>query len=235
MTRSPADRKATVSRPQPLDRILLGCGVAAGPVFIATFLATGAVRADYDPMRHPVSSLALGPGGWMQQTNFCLNGILYIAFAAGLVRTQGRHCAPLTGIVLVAAAGVGQIGAGIFTTDPVSGYPPDTAPVLAGYSSTEALLHDVAAVPVFLGIPAAALSWARAFARHQCRGWALYSSATAVIMLASFALTSAAFAQAPALAPVGGLLQRLTVGTGMTWLSALAIRHQTATGTSTGS
>jgi hypothetical protein len=234
MTRS-LTGKAIVSRPQLLNRILLGCGTVAGPVFITTFLAAGAVRADYDPMRHPVSSLALGPARWVQQANFCLNGILYLAFAAGLVRTQGRHCAPLTGIVLVAAAGVGQIGAGIFTTDPVSGYPPGTDLVLAGYSSTEALMHDVAAVPVFLGIPAATLIWARASARHQCRGWALYSGATAVIGLAGFALTSAAFAQAPALAPVGGLLQRLTVGTGMIWLSALAIRHQTATGTSTGS
>ncbi|MEX5303728.1 DUF998 domain-containing protein [Kocuria sabuli] len=207
----------------------------AGPVFITTFLATGAVRDDYDPMRHPVSSLALGPAGWVQQANFCLNGILYLAFAAGLVRTQDRHCPPLPGILLVAAAGAGQIGAGIFTTDPVSGYPPGTAPVLAGYSGTEALIHDLAAVPVFVGIPAAALIWARAFARHRCRRWARYSGATAVIMLAGFALTSAAFAQAPALAPVGGLLQRLTVGTGMTWLSALAMRYQIATSTSTGS
>ncbi|MFI7580757.1 DUF998 domain-containing protein [Kocuria sp. M4R5S9] len=217
-----------------MNRILLGCGAAAGPVFIATFLVTGAVRADYDPMRHPVSSLALGPGGWVQQASFCLNGMMYLAFAAGLVRTQGRRCAPLTGILLVAAAGAGQIGAGIFITDPVSGYPPGTAHVLSGYSGPEALMHDVAAVPVFLGIPAAALIWARASARHRCHCWALYSGATAVIMLAGLALTSAAFAQAPALAPVGGLLQRLTVGTGMTWLSALAIRYRIATGTSTG-
>ena len=207
----------------------------AGPVFITTFLTTGAARADYEPMRHPVSSLALGPGGWVQQANFCLNGMLYLAFAAGLVRAQDRRRAPLTGVLLVAAAGAGQIGAGIFTTDPVSGYPPGTTHILSGYSGTEALLHEVAAIPVFLGTPTAALIWARTFARHRHRRWALYSGATAVIMLAGFALTSAAFAQAPTLASVGGLLQRLTVGTGMTWLSALAIRYQIVTGTSTGS
>jgi len=62
MVRSSAGRKATVSRLQLLDRILMGCGVAAEPVFITTFPAPGAIRADYHPMRHPVSSVALGPG-----------------------------------------------------------------------------------------------------------------------------------------------------------------------------
>jgi hypothetical protein len=40
-------------------RRLLHCGMWAGPVFTATFLAEGAVRDGYRPLRHPVSSLAL--------------------------------------------------------------------------------------------------------------------------------------------------------------------------------
>ena len=51
--------------PQAWTRRLLRCGMTAGPVFVAVFLAEGAVRDGYRPLRHPVSSLALGPRGGM--------------------------------------------------------------------------------------------------------------------------------------------------------------------------
>ena len=65
-------------------RRLLRCGVWAGPVFAAMFLAEGAVRDGYRPLRHPVSSLALGPRGWIQTANFAVTGVLCLAGAAGL-------------------------------------------------------------------------------------------------------------------------------------------------------
>ena len=44
-------------------KILLVCGVIGGPLFVTTVLVEGATRADSDPLRHPVSSLALGDSG----------------------------------------------------------------------------------------------------------------------------------------------------------------------------
>ena len=38
-----------------MARRLLRCGVAAGPMFVTVFLAEGAVRGGYRPLRHPVS------------------------------------------------------------------------------------------------------------------------------------------------------------------------------------
>ena len=67
-------------------RSLLSCGVAAGPLFVLTALTEGATRADYHPLRHPVSSLALGPRGWVQVANFSVTGALYLGYAAGLWR-----------------------------------------------------------------------------------------------------------------------------------------------------
>ena len=67
---------------------LLACGVIGGPLFVATFLVEGATRADYDPLRHPVSSLALGDLGWTQDANFIVAGLLTLAFAAGLRRAS---------------------------------------------------------------------------------------------------------------------------------------------------
>ena len=58
------------------NHILLACGIAAGPVFTLAYLLEGARRKDYKPLRHPVSSLALGPA-------FLMAGLLSLAFAVG--------------------------------------------------------------------------------------------------------------------------------------------------------
>jgi len=64
--------------------LLLVCGVVAGPLFVMTFIAEGATRADYSPPRHSISSLARGPSGWVQTVNFLAAGGLSLAFAVGL-------------------------------------------------------------------------------------------------------------------------------------------------------
>jgi hypothetical protein len=38
------------------------------------FLLEGASAAHYNPLRHPVSSLALTPAGWLQVANFLMTG-----------------------------------------------------------------------------------------------------------------------------------------------------------------
>jgi len=48
------------------------------------FLVEGATRTRYDPLRQPVSSLALGDWGWTQSANFIVAGLLTLAFAVGL-------------------------------------------------------------------------------------------------------------------------------------------------------
>ena len=82
---------------QGWTRRLLRCGVAAGPVFVAVFLFEGAVREGYRPLRHPVSSLALGSRGWIQAANFAVAGTLFLAAAKGLARTGGRAATPQPG------------------------------------------------------------------------------------------------------------------------------------------
>ncbi len=139
-------------------RRLLRCGIWAGPVFTATFLAEGAARDGYRPLRHPVSSLALGPRGWVQTANFAVTGGLCLAGAAGLRRAGDRLAGSRAGPVLVAAAGAGLIGSAAFRTDPVGGYPPGTPDMPARFSRA-GTAHNLAAIPVFFGLPAAAASY----------------------------------------------------------------------------
>jgi hypothetical protein len=149
--------------------LLIRCGIVAGPLFVAAFLVEGATRSGYSPLRHPVSSLALGESGWTQVLNFLVAGALYVAFAAGPLRA-GRQggTAPRVGALLIGAVAVGLLGAGTFVTDPVSGYPPGTPDALTSYSTSGAL-HDGFSVGTFVGLPAAALTFAWFFWRRKPR------------------------------------------------------------------
>jgi hypothetical protein len=225
----------TAQQPDRWTRGLLRCGLAAGPVFTTTFLVEGAARDGYRPLRHPVSSLALGRRGWIQAANFTVTGTLFLAGAAGLRRTdaaarsragtEGQRQAGQPGAsthaasAFIAAAGLGLLSAAIFPTDPVSGYPPGTPPAPPRPTPT-GIAHNLAAVPFFAGLPAAALASSRRSRRTGQRGFARYSTGTALTMLTTAVLSGAGFGQSPGLVPVAGLLQRISIITGLTWLTA---------------
>lgn len=200
-------------------RILLFCGALAGPLFIATFLIEGATRAGYSPLRHPVSSLALGELGWIQVVNFIVTGLLFIAFAIGLWRTlrPGSWKSLLIGLI-----GISLIGAGLFVTDPVNGYPADT-PLLSMEYTAHGRVHDLFGVLTFLGLPITCLVFCFSFLRTRNYGWAAYSGCSAVAMIIFFVLAGRGFSQVPGYSDFAGLFQRLSIVSGFGWLSLLAL------------
>jgi hypothetical membrane protein len=202
---------------------MLSCGLAAGPVFVTAFLIQGAIREGYRPSRHPVSSLALGPRGWVQSANFAVTGTLVIAGAAGLRRSGDAALSTRVGPALIGAAGAGLIGAAIFATDPVSGYPPGT-PAAPIAPSRTGLVHNLVAVPVFVGLPVAALTSSWQSVRTGQRGFGLYSAVTGTTMFAAAALAGAGLGQSPRLVNLAGLFQRASIVTGFGWLTALSAR-----------
>jgi Protein of unknown function (DUF998) len=220
-------------KPEGWTRALLRCGLVAGPAFITAFLLEGAVRRDgYRPLRHPVSSLALGPRGWTQEANFTVTGALFLAGAAGLGRTGDaaagtRNWSGPVVPFLVGAAGAGLISAAVFPTDPVGGYPAGTSPAPSRPTRT-GTAHNLSAVPVFIGLPVAALTCGWRSWRTGQRGFGRYSAGTAIVMLATMALAGAGFGGSPETAPrlvnVGGLFQRVSIISGFTWLTALSAR-----------
>jgi hypothetical protein len=189
---------------------------------VAVFLVEGAVREGYRPGRHPVSSLAIGPRGWIQAGNFAVAGTLFLAAAVGLGRA-GDPAVSAVAPALIGAAGAGLIGSAVFTTDPVSGYPPGT-PDAPEHPTRAGIAHNLAAVPVFAGLPAAALagSW-RSWGAGR-RHFGLYSAGTGVAMLATAALAGAGFSQSTSQAGLAGLYQRASIISGFAWLTALSAR-----------
>ncbi|WP_248959218.1 DUF998 domain-containing protein [Sphaerisporangium perillae] len=215
--------EATPLRPAaPLQRVLLACGAVGPPLFVLAFLVEGATRhAGYDPLRYPVSSLAIGPSGWTQTANFLVTGALLLAFSFGLRPAVRRYGGGVWAPLLIGLVSIGLIGAGVFVTDPVNGYPEGTP--MVPVKTMSGTLHDLFSALVFLGLPVACLVLAYRFWVSRHRAWAGYSAGTAVAFLGCFVLTSMGFARDPVFMPVGGLLQRLTLAIGWAWLTLLAL------------
>jgi hypothetical protein len=209
--------------PSPLVRLLLACGALGPLLFIVVFLIEGATRADYNAYRYPVSSLSLGPYGWIQAANFLLVGASLIAGAVGVRRVLKGSRGGVWGPLLIGVAGVGLLGAGVFTTDPIYGYPPSAPLVLAQYT-VHGQLHNAVSALVFLGIPAACFVFTRQFLGTGERGWAVYSLLAGLGMLVTFVLAGVGFEQNPALVNVAGVIQRLSIAIGFTWIAFLALR-----------
>jgi hypothetical protein len=160
----------------------------------------------------------------VQTLNFLVIGVLLLAGAAGLWQDGDPAVRTRAGRVLLTLNAAGLFLAGVFTTDPVSGYPPGT-PDTVDYT-TRGALHDIASLPTFLGIPIAAFCFARAFRRAGEPAWAAGSAAAGAAMVVFFVLASQGFAQNASLVGYGGLYQRVAVLFGLGWLTALHLRQR---------
>jgi len=167
-----------------------------------------------------------GPRGQVQTANFAVTGTLVLAGAAGLRHAADPALSSRAGRALIGAAGAGLIAAAVFATDPVSGYPPGTPGALT-QPTRAGMIHNLAAVPVFLGLPAAAITCSRQSIRAGHRGFGLYCAATATTMLATTALAGAGFNQSPRLVNLAGLFQRASIVTGFGWLTTISARALT--------
>ncbi len=167
-------------------RVLLTCGVIAGPLYLVMSLIQALTREGFDLTRHSWSLLSNGDLGWIHITNLVVSGLLVVAGAVGMRRTmhpgRGGTWAPL----LVGVYGVGLIAAGVFVADPMAGFPAGTPAGPQVAISWHGLLHLIAAGVGFLALIAACFVFARRFAALGQWGWAAYSVATGVVFFAAF-------------------------------------------------
>lgn len=123
MNRSNAVRETgghPVASPDARDRHGFGAVAAAagvvGPIlFTAAFIVQGLLRrGEYDPIAEAVSALEAGPGGWVQQVNFVVFGLLTIAFAIGLHRWVRPTRYGWVGPAILVLSGVALLWAAAF-------------------------------------------------------------------------------------------------------------------------
>jgi hypothetical protein len=198
-------------------------GGLIGPVmFVAVFLVLGAIRPGYEPLRHQVSYLSLGDGGWIQTASFIITGVLVLAFAVGLRHVLAGGVGSVVTTVAVGVAGAGLLIAGVFPTMPAFGFPPGTPNAFPKDIPPSAYVHVVGAVAFFGGLIAAPLVMARRFRRTGERGWAAISILSAGAVFVFFAGSSADPSGQPFAPAWAGLLQRLAIVAGLGWMAVIA-------------
>lgn len=205
-------------------KTLLLFGLIGSMLFIIMFLIEGATREGYSPFRFPISSLSIGDLGWIQITNFIISGSLIFLFAFGLrnalLPSKDSKWIPR----LIGAVGLGLIGAGIFSSDPVFGYPM-TEPLAIAQFTIHGHLHDFFSIFVFVCLPITCFKYRKRFTILNEQRWSLYSLLTAITMLITFLLAGIGFKQTIGLVEYAGVFQRLSIIIGFTWISAIAIYH----------
>lgn len=211
---------ASTQEERPLAlRFLLACGVIGPLLFIIVFLIEGAARPGYNAWRHFVSSLSQGEQGWMQIANFIVCGALVIGFAVGLRWVLRPGKGATWGPILLGIFGLCLIGAGVFVTDPLLGYPPGAPETL----TPQGKIHMLISLIAFAALIAACFVLARRFAGDPgWRGWAYYSIVTGILVLVFF--IGADVAASPDPNAPSGLIQRLSITTGWVWISLIAVR-----------
>lgn len=154
-----------VHRSVVVTRSLLRCGMLAGPIYLAVGLIQAVLREGFDLMRHPLSVLANGPGGWVQTANFVVCGLMVVGAAVGfrrVLRTTSRTVSWFLG-----AFGVGMLIAAVFPADPIDGFPVGTPPGPPTTISTAGFVHFVAGTLGFVSLAVSCFVAARAMSRRH--------------------------------------------------------------------
>ncbi len=219
-----------MSAPQRSTRFLLACGVVPA-LFVVVLLVDGATRRGYQPLHHWGSELSLGDRGWLQVTNFIVTGVATMLFALGLRRVLKPGRGAFVGPALTGIFGFCLVIAGVFSTDPVPGYPPGNSypPGTTVFPHTlHGFIHNANALPTFAALALAPLVLARRFAREPgWRGFMWYSLVSGLLTLVSFFLALRAEAigqEAGTLATsLHGLWQRISIALGFGWFSVLSV------------
>jgi hypothetical protein len=82
----------------------------------------------YDAWQQAISTLSLGPGGWIQRADFVLLGVMTVGVAVVWRRILAGGVCATWYPVMRGIEGFSLVMIGFFSTDPAFGYPPGSAP-----------------------------------------------------------------------------------------------------------
>lgn len=200
---------------------LLTCGQIGCILFIVMFLVQGQLRDAYSALKFPISSLSIGHWGWIQVTNFLISGALIFLFAIGFRRATPLLKNSLWTSRLIGAVGLGLFGAGLFSSDPVYGYPMSEPIRIAQFTIT-GHLHDFFSILVFVCLPICCFKMRNRFMEFNNKKWATYTLISVIGMLTCFIIAAVGFKQVSGLVEFAGVFQRLTIIFGFVWLTTLS-------------
>ena len=209
------EQAAHVPRRRAVAAALAAAGIVGPILFTVVFVVHGLLRSDYSPVGDPISALAIGPYGWVQDLNFIVFGVLMLAYAVGLHLGLRPARAGILGPALLALAGVGAVLSGVVPLRAV-----------AGGGTYEPAGHTVAVFMAFLGAGIGLIALSRRMTGDpRWRSLATYTLATGIAIVVLF-LAVGALASTPD-APLNrwfGLTQRVLLAVWYPCLIILALR-----------
>jgi hypothetical protein len=195
-------------------RVLLACGVVAGPVYVTVTMAQALTRDGFDLRQNRFTVLTTGDLGWIHKSNMLLVGVLTVLLAVGVGQMLRMGRGTVWGPRLLGLYGVAYIIGGVFTADPVAGFPPGTTPEMV-QTTWQGAVQNASRGAGSLVLIAASLVIAGWFAAEGRRGWVWFYGAA--IPMVFVALTAIGFA-------IGGNPTALAfLVTPWTWVTALAV------------
>ncbi|HEX7099879.1 MAG TPA: DUF998 domain-containing protein [Acidimicrobiia bacterium] len=196
-------------------------GVVAASLFAVGVVIQDWTKPAFDPLRHMVSHLSLGPWGWVNVGLLLATGALVAAFGLSLRRSgfPGGKVVP----ALVVVAGVALVAAAVFPIDPGLGYPPGVGATRTWRGS----IHDAAGGLLFASLTAAAVGTARKLRGQPGRRWQRQvSQAAAFLMPVLFIACSIAIGMdygGAVSRPLGGLFERLYLAVAFAWILLMSV------------
>lgn len=189
-------------------------GAAAPLVYVFAVVLGGWLTPGYRHTAAPISALIMAdaPAASVVGPLFIAYNVLVIVFAAGLTpafRRVGVPISPLPSLVLV-LTGLAGLAIGVYPMDPIGAAVTRTGAIHIGLSA-------VASLATMLAVLIVALPLRR---RPAWRRLAGYSLASLVVIFSSGGLAAMAAARGSA---VMGLWERMTIGTFLLWMMALAL------------
>jgi len=148
-------------------------GVAGPIIFAVVALVQSVLRQDHSLVEHPISALAAGTSGWVQNVNFLLFGLLMIAFAVGLHLAVRPSRWGWVGLAFLVLSGMGLMWGGVFpSTDSTGAF------------DENRVLHIPGFILTFLGGGIGLVVMSRRMARDpRWKSVATYALATGITML----------------------------------------------------
>jgi hypothetical membrane protein len=152
---------------------LAAAGIVGPVIFVVVALVQSLLRRDHSLVGHPISALAAGPSGWVQNVNFLLFGLLMIAYAVGLHLGVRPSRAGVVGVVFLLLSGVGLMWAAVFPATDAT-----------GAFDENRLLHIPGFIMTFLGGGIGLMVMSRRMSGDpRWRRFAAYALATGIAML----------------------------------------------------
>jgi hypothetical membrane protein len=195
--------------------VLAVAGITGPIIFAVVALVQSVLRSDHNLLEHPISALAAGPSGWVQDMNFLVFGSLMILYAIGLHLGVCPTRWGAVGLAFLSLSGIGLMWGGLFPMRDAT-----------GALQENRLLHIPGFIMFCLGAAIGLIVMSRRMAHDpRWRSLVTYALVTGIAMLVLF-LAAVGLVRPPGapLRPWWGLFQWILLAVWLPCLVVLALR-----------